>query len=56
VREPLPVDRARAFARAARRIAFSAAESVERITLFDSTTGGSGARYRQVHVATLGGR
>jgi len=26
------------------------------LTLFDSATGESGAHYRQLHVATLGGR
>lgn len=56
VRDPLPPVRARAFARAARSIAFSTTQSVDRLTLFDSTTGPAGARYRRLHVATLGGR
>ncbi len=55
VREPLPADRARAFAGAARAVAFSATTCVDTLTLFDSATGRSGAHYRRVHVATLGG-
>ena len=59
VREQLPAERVRALARAARRIAFSATENVDRLTLFDGATGTSaptGARYRRLHAATLGGR
>lgn len=56
VRSPLAVDQARALARAARRIPFSAAQDVTAITLFDSVLAPSGARYRRVHTATLGGR
>ena len=55
VRDPLPADRARALARAARAIAFSATEPVDRITLYDSVTGDAGTPYRRLHVATLGG-
>lgn len=56
VRAPLDVERARALARAARRIPFSATQDVTAITLFDSVLAPSGARYRRVHAATLGGR
>jgi 2'-5' RNA ligase len=56
VRTPLPEERARAFARAARRIAFSATQWVERVALYESTLAPDGARYRRVHAATLGGR
>lgn len=56
VRDALPVDRARALARAARAISYSATAFVDRLTLFDSATGIPGAHYRTLHVATLGGR
>ena len=56
VRAPLDVERGRALARAARKIAFSATQHVAALTLFDSVLGPSGARYRRVHAATLGGR
>jgi len=56
VREHLPVERARTLARTARAISYSAVVFVDRLTLFDSATGESGAHYRQLHVATLGGR
>lgn len=56
VREPLPPDRARSLARAARAISYSATAVVDRLTLFDSAPASSGAHYRRLHVATLGGR
>lgn len=56
VRSPLPVDRLRALARVARSVRARATALVERITLFESTLAPSGARYRRVHSATLGGR
>ena len=55
VRAALSTDRARALARAARAVSYSATAYVDRLTLFDSATGGSGAHYRRLHVATLGG-
>jgi 2'-5' RNA ligase len=54
VRDPLPIERARPFARAARTIAFSGAQDVRSLTLFDSTAT-AGAGYRRVHAAPLGG-
>lgn len=56
VRTPLTVERARMLARVARSVRVQATELVERITLFESTLAPSGARYRRVHAATLGGR
>jgi 2'-5' RNA ligase len=56
VRAPLPVERLRAFARAARSVRVRATVRVEWITLFESTLAPSGARYRRVHAAPLGGR
>jgi 2'-5' RNA ligase len=56
VRQPLSADQARALARAARAVTYSAIAFVDRLTLFDSATGESGAHYRRLHVATLGGR
>jgi RNA 2',3'-cyclic 3'-phosphodiesterase len=56
VRTPLAVERARALARAARSVRLQAVEQVNRITLYESTLAPSGAHYRRVHVATLGGR
>ncbi|MFI5257381.1 MAG: RNA 2',3'-cyclic phosphodiesterase [Gemmatimonadales bacterium] len=56
VRDPLPTARALALARAARSIAVSVMEPVERLTLFDSTPGPAALRYRRLHAATLGGR
>jgi 2'-5' RNA ligase len=56
VRDPLSTDQARALARAARTIAFSAITPVDRLTLFDSATAGPGAHYRRLHAATLRGR
>jgi 2'-5' RNA ligase len=56
IRSPLPEDRARALARAARKVHFSATADVGEIVLLESTFAPSGARYRRVHAATLGGR
>ncbi|HEV7990765.1 MAG TPA: RNA 2',3'-cyclic phosphodiesterase [Gemmatimonadaceae bacterium] len=56
VRTPLPVERARALARVARSVRVQTMEQVERITLFESTLAPSGAPYRRIHAATLGGR
>jgi RNA 2',3'-cyclic 3'-phosphodiesterase len=56
VRSPLPVDRLRRFARLARSVRMAATVRVEWITLFESTLAPSGARYRRVHAAPLGGR
>jgi RNA 2',3'-cyclic 3'-phosphodiesterase len=56
VRAPLPAERLRALARAARRVRMEANVQVERITLFESTLAPTGARYRRLHAAPLGGR
>jgi 2'-5' RNA ligase len=56
VRVPLPVERIRVLARVARTVRVQATAPVESITLFESTLAPSGARYRRVHAATLGGR
>jgi 2'-5' RNA ligase len=56
VRSPLVIERARGLARVARSVRMRTAEQVERITLFESTLAPTGARYRRVHAATLGGR
>jgi 2'-5' RNA ligase len=56
VRAPLTLDRARPFARAARKVTFAATSDVSRLTLFESTPGPSGSRYRRAHAATLNGR
>jgi 2'-5' RNA ligase len=56
VRSVLPLDEARALARAARKVAFSATQDVAVLTLFESVPAPSGTRYRRVHTATLGGR
>ena len=56
VRDPLPVDRMKALARLARSVRVHASVLVERITLLESILAPSGARYRCVHSATLGGR
>jgi 2'-5' RNA ligase len=56
VRAPLPVDRLRGLARAARAVRAAAMVRVEWITLFESTLAPSGARYRRLHAAPLGGR
>ena len=56
MRTPLDAERGRALARAARKITFSATQHVAALTLLDSVLEPSGARYRRVHAATLGGR
>jgi 2'-5' RNA ligase len=56
IRSPLPGERARGLARVARTVRLRTTERVEGITLFQSTLAPSGAQYRRVHVATLGGR
>jgi len=56
VRAALPADRLRGLARVARSVRTRATVRVERITLFESTLAPSGARYRRVHAAPLGGR
>jgi 2'-5' RNA ligase len=56
VRAPLPEERLRALARAARAARLSATMVVEGITLFESTLAPAGARYRRLHMASLGGR
>jgi RNA 2',3'-cyclic 3'-phosphodiesterase len=56
IRTPLAVERARSLARVARSVRVRATELVEHITLFESTLAPSGARYRRIHAATLGGR
>ena len=56
VRAPLAVERARGLARVARTVRMQATVRVERITLFESTLAPTGARYRRIHEAPLGGR
>jgi len=56
VRDALSPDRAKALARAARAVSYSATVAVDGLTLFDSATGVHGAHYRRLHAATLGGR
>lgn len=56
VREPLPAEPTRALARAARAISYSTTAFVDGLALFDSAARGSGAHYRRLHAATLGGR
>jgi 2'-5' RNA ligase len=56
VRSPLPVGRLKTLARVARSVRVRASVPVEHITLFESILAPSGARYRHVHSATLGGR
>lgn len=56
VRVLLPDERLRALARTARRVRMKANVQVERITLFESTLAPTGARYRRIHAASLGGR
>jgi RNA 2',3'-cyclic 3'-phosphodiesterase len=56
VRDPVSAEQARKLARMARTIAFAATTLVERLTLFDSAAAGSGAPYRRLRAATLGGR
>lgn len=55
VRAPLTLDRARPFARAARRVAYAASDDVRALTLLESAQGGSEPGYRRVFAAPLGG-
>jgi len=55
-RQRIEADRMKAFARVARSVRVRATVPVERITLFESTLAPSGARYRRLHSAILGGR
>ena len=55
VRTPLPPDRVKPFARAARRVAYAASDEVRALGLLESTLGSSAAGYRRVHAAPLGG-
>ena len=56
VGDVLPVERARALARAARHVPFETAQDVSGLTLFDSAPSSSGAPYRRLQAATFGGR
>ena len=56
VRTPMTPERARTLARAARAVSYSATMFVDRLTLFDSATAGTGAHYHRLHTAPLGGR
>jgi 2'-5' RNA ligase len=57
VRSRLEKEEAKLFARASKRVDFTASVTVDGITLFESTLGPGGSRYRRVHVARLeGGR
>jgi 2'-5' RNA ligase len=56
VRAPLALEGARALARAARKVAFSASQDVMELCLFESVPTPAGTHYRRVHAATLGGR
>lgn len=56
VRSPLPVDRARTFARLARGVDFAADTDVTSLVLMESALAPSGTRYRRLHAAPLGGR
>jgi 2'-5' RNA ligase len=55
VRTPLPLERARPFARAARRVAYAASDDVRSLGLLESTLGSREAGYRRLHAASLGG-
>lgn len=55
VRAPLALDRARPFARAARRVAYAASDEVRALGLLESVPGSRTAGYRRVHAAPLGG-
>ena len=56
VRMPLELERVKRLARVARRIDFTATSDVSEITVFESTLASSGAAYRRLHAAQLGGR
>jgi RNA 2',3'-cyclic 3'-phosphodiesterase len=55
VRSPMALERARPFARAARRVAYAASDEVRRLGLLESVPGTGGGPYRRVHAAPLGG-
>ena len=55
VRAPLTLERARRFARGARRVAYAASDEVQALGLLESTPGAGGARYCRRHAAPLGG-
>jgi 2'-5' RNA ligase len=55
VRTPLALERARPFARAARRVAYAASDEVRALGLLESVPGSGTAGYRRVHAAQLGG-
>jgi 2'-5' RNA ligase len=55
VRTPLTLDRARPFARAARRVAYAASDEVRALTLLESVHGSTEPGYRRVFAAPLGG-
>ena len=56
VRTPLGEHEGLRLARVAQAIDFSATQEVMAISLFESTLAPTGATYRRVHAATLGGR
>jgi RNA 2',3'-cyclic 3'-phosphodiesterase len=55
VRDPLTLDRARPFARAARRVAYAASDEVRALALLQSVHGSAEPGYRRVFAAPLGG-
>jgi RNA 2',3'-cyclic 3'-phosphodiesterase len=55
IRAPLTLDRARSFARAARRVAYAASDEVRGLSLLESTHGSGESGYRRVFAAPLGG-
>ena len=55
VRAPLTLDRARPFARAARRVAYAASDEVRALALMESVHGSTEPGYRRVFAAPLGG-
>jgi 2'-5' RNA ligase len=55
VRTALTLERARPFARAARRVAYAASDDVRALGLLESTLGSRETGYRRMHTASLGG-
>jgi 2'-5' RNA ligase len=55
VRTPMTLDRARPFARAARRVAYAASDDVRALSLLESVPGSAEPGYRRVFAAPLGG-
>lgn len=55
VRTPLSLERARPFARVARRVAYAASQEVRALGLIERTMGPGGSRYSRLHMAPLGG-